>query len=88
MKAFWFVIILVSAFFIFFILPTMMFWTECAEETWRAKLWYTVKWELVLLICTSLILFISFLVLSKCNIPVEQLTCDMSKAIVSASSTD
>ena len=65
-----------------------MFWSESAEESWKAKLWYTFKWETLQLIITGLILFISYLILSKANVPVQTMTCDWTKNMVALDSTD
>lgn len=88
MQAFWFIIILVSAFFIFFVLPILMFWSESSDDTWKQKLYYTAKWETLQLIVTGIILFVSYLILSKANVPVQSMTCDLKKTMVALGSEE
>ena len=82
MRDFWYAMLIISAIFIFFVLPTCMFWSESADETIQMKVWNTLKWETLLLIVAGLILFISYAILSKANIPMKHFACTMASALV------
>jgi hypothetical protein len=63
MKNFWYSMLMITSIFIFLIIPVMMFWSESAEELLKWKIWYIVKWEILVLIIASLVSGISYAIL-------------------------
>jgi LMBR1 domain-containing protein 1 len=71
MKGFWYTMTMTSAIFIFLILPVAYFYYETEGDALRSRIWHATKMEFFFLIIFSIIIFVSYAVLSKTNVPVE-----------------
>lgn len=81
MKGFWYTMTMTSAVFIFLILPIAYFYYETEGDELKSRIWHAVKMEFFLLLISSILLFVSYALLSKANIPIDNISCDMSTTI-------
>lgn len=71
MKGFWYTITMTSAIFIFLILPVAYFYYETEGDALRSRIWHATKMEFFFLIIFSIIIFVSYALLKKSNVPIE-----------------
>lgn len=81
MKNFWYAMTMTSAIFIFFILPISMFYYESEGDELKSRIWHATKMEFLFLVISSVIVFATYGGLSKTNVPIKDIKCDMTVAV-------
>jgi hypothetical protein len=71
MKGFWYTMTMISAVFIFLILPVAYFYYETEGDALRSRIWHATKMQFFFLVIFSIIIFVSYALLSKTNVPIE-----------------
>jgi uncharacterized membrane protein AbrB (regulator of aidB expression) len=87
MKGFWYTMTMTSMIFIFLILPISYFYYETEGDELKSRIWHATKMEFFLLVISSLVVFISYAVLSYANMPIDIVSCDMTGSTSSDGST-
>lgn len=81
MKGFWYTLTMISAIFIFLILPISMFYYETEGDPLKSRIWHATLMEFGFLVISSIIVFVTYGTLSKTDIPIHKHNCDMSVTV-------
>jgi len=71
MKGFWYTMTMLSAMLIFLVLPIAYFFYETEGDTYGSRIWHMCKMEFFFLIGSSILVFVTYPLLSKADVPIR-----------------